>query len=98
MNEKKTALKSTIDVYTDVENAICNLSTLPSILQLIIDGFNLDGSNTPDDIELTARALDFYARREDMYNSIYLVRNVIYDTVKELRSIKLEADLDDEEV
>ena len=95
MNRENTQKRPVLDVYTDVENAICNLSTLPSVLQLIIDGFHLDEKITDEEM-IKAYAYDLFARRDDLYKSIYLVRNIISDTVDQLRAIRIsEEDPDD---
>ncbi len=89
MSKKNREQRSAIQVYSDIEDVKVYLSTLPSILQLVIESFHLDNTDiTDDDIR------DYMARREDLYNSIFLVQTTIYDCIEKIRNISVWNDSD----
>lgn len=91
MKENNAKKRSAFDVFWDVENATNKLEALPSILQLIIENFDLDRELTGD--EKQKNAYDYSIRRDDLYNSIYLVQSIIFDTVSQLKAIKLSEEV-----
>lgn len=94
MKETQTKFKPTIQVYSEVEDAILNLEAIPSLLNLIIDQYHLDDISKKDEDRMVF-ALDFLARKEDLLNLIVLTRDIVYESVSKIHSIKLGADPDD---
>ena len=82
MNGQKYVMKSGLEVLTEVEMATCKLICLPSLIQLIIETFELDQP------ELSEKALyNFKARREMLYSTIYIVKDAIHEVNDDLAKI-----------
>ena len=83
MNKENMSLRNSLSVLSDVENATCVLSTLPTALQLLVDRYHLDNNSLSE-----PETYDYLAGRHDINEIIYLVRNTIFDVLKDLEDIR----------
>lgn len=81
MKNTDKELHAAIDTYTETENAISELETVPDLLQTVIDHFNLERSELSE-----ADAYNLVDQHTRLYNLLYLAQRTIDDSLTRLRS------------
>ncbi len=74
--------ESVYQILENIENSTSNLELVPTILQLLIESFNLESKEELEESEI----YDFVARRDMIYETVTLTQNIIFDTLKNLET------------
>ena len=91
MTTQPNELRSAIEVFSDVEDAIAGLEEVPGVLQLLVEAYDLDDRDFTE-----KQVLDLGTHHKEVYAAISIVQRTLWDMSDKLQKISIKKDLDQE--